>query len=146
MRPDRGGLDAGGLYQVGNFPSYGRWMEWNGHYRDAARRFLRGDAGVVGDVVQGIMGSPNLYAATGRKPTASVNFLTCHDGFTLRDLYSYDGKHNLANGEENRDGANDNHSWNCGVEGKTDDPGVKALRARLQRNAMALLFLARVSR
>lgn len=134
--------DAGGLYQVGNFPAYGRWMEWNGQYRDAARRFLRGDAGVAGSVVQGILGSPNLYAPSGRKPTASVNFLTCHDGFTLRDLYSYNGKHNLANGEENRDGANDNYCWNCGVEGETDDPEVMALRARLQRNAMALLFLS----
>jgi len=134
--------DAGGLYQVGHFPAYGRWMEWNGHFRDAARRFLKGDPGVVGDVVQGILGSPNLYAASGRKPTASVNFLTCHDGFTLRDLYSYNGKHNLANGEENRDGANDNYCWNCGVEGETEDPEIRKLRARLQRNAMALLFLS----
>ena len=134
--------DAGGLYQVGNFPSYGRWMEWNGHYRDAARRFLRGDPGIAGDMVQGILGSPNLYAPSGRKPTASVNFITCHDGFTLRDLYSYNDKHNLANGEENRDGANDNYSWNCGVEGETPDPAIKELRYRLQRNAMALLFLS----
>ncbi len=134
--------DAGGLYQVGNFPSYGRWMEWNGHYRDAARRFLRGDAGVVGEMVQGILGSPNLYAPSGRKPTASVNFITCHDGFPLRDLYSYNDKHNLANGEENRDGANDNYCWNCGVEGETDDLEIKELRYRLQRNAMALLFLS----
>ncbi|MCX6958703.1 MAG: alpha-amylase family glycosyl hydrolase, partial [Verrucomicrobia bacterium] len=134
--------DAGGLYQVGNFPAYGRWMEWNGHYRDAARRFLRGDAGIAGDMVQGILGSPNLYSPSGRKPTASVNFLTCHDGFTLRDLYSYNDKHNLANGEENRDGANDNYCWNCGVEGETDDPAINALRSRLQRNAMALLFLS----
>jgi len=134
--------DAGGLYQVGNFPSYGRWMEWNGHYRDAARRFLKGDPGVAGEMVQGILGSPNLYAPSGRKPTASVNFLTCHDGFTLRDLYTYNGKHNLANGEENRDGANDNYCWNSGVEGETDDPVVNRLRHRLQRNAMALLFLS----
>ncbi len=134
--------DAGGLYQVGNFPSYGRWMEWNGHFRDAARRFLKGDSGVVGEIVQCILGSPGLYASSGRKPTASVNFLTCHDGFTLRDLFTYNDKHNLANGEENRDGANDNNSWNCGVEGETDDPEVNALRARFQRNAMALLFLS----
>ena len=134
--------DAGGLYQVGNFPSYGRWMEWNGHFRDAARRFLKGDSGVAGDMVQCILGSPGLYAPSGRKPTASVNFLTCHDGFTLRDLFTYNDKHNLANGEENRDGANDNNCWNCGVEGETDDPEVNALRARLQRNAMALLFLS----
>jgi len=134
--------DAGGLYQVGNFPAYGRWMEWNGHFRDAARRFLKGDPGVVGEMVQGILGSPNLYAASGRKPTASVNFLTCHDGFSLRDLYSYNEKHNLANGEQNRDGANDNYSWNCGVEGDTTDPEILSLRSRLQRNAMALLFLS----
>lgn len=134
--------DAGGLYQVGNFPAYGRWMEWNGHYRDAARRFLRGDAGVVGDMVQGILGSPNLYAPSGRKPTASVNFITCHDGFPLRDLYSYNDKHNLANGEQNRDGANDNYCWNCGAEGETDDETIQELRYRLQRNAMALLFLS----
>jgi glycogen operon protein len=134
--------DAGGLYQVGNFPAYGRWMEWNGHFRDAARRFLKGDSGVAGEMVQGILGSPGLYASSGRKPTASVNFLTCHDGFTLRDLFTYNDKHNLANGEENRDGANDNNCWNCGVEGETDDPAINALRARLQRNAMALLFLS----
>jgi glycogen operon protein len=134
--------DAGGLYQVGNFPSYGRWMEWNGHYRDSARRFLRGDRGVVGEMVQGILGSPNLYAAAGRKPTASVNFITCHDGFPLRDLYTYNDKHNLANGEENRDGANDNYCWNCGVEGETDDPAILELRYRLQRNAFALLLLS----
>jgi len=134
--------DAGGLYQVGKFPAYGRWMEWNGHYRDIARKFLRGDEGMVGEMVQGILGSPNLYAPSGRKPTASVNFLTCHDGFTLRDLYSYNQKHNLANGEENRDGANDNYCWNCGVEGESDDPAIQELRARLQRNAMVLLFLS----
>ena len=134
--------DAGGLYQVGNFPAYGRWMEWNGHFRDAARRFLKGDSGVAGEMVQGILGSPNLYAPSGRKPTASVNFLTCHDGYTLRDLYTYNEKHNLENAEENRDGANDNYSWNCGVEGETKDPAINALRLRLQRNAMALLFLS----
>ena len=93
-------------------------------------------------MVQGILGSPNLYAASGRKPTASVNFLTCHDGFSLRDLYSYNEKHNLANGEQNRDGANDNYSWNCGAEGETNDATIIALRSRLQRNAMALLFLS----
>ena len=134
--------DAGGLYQVGNFPAYGRWMEWNGHYRDAARRFLRGDAGVAGDMVQGILGSPNLYAPSGRKPTASVNFITCHDGYTLRDLYTFNEKHNLANGEGNRDGANDNYSWNCGAEGETDDSAINELRFRLQRNALSLLFLS----
>jgi len=132
--------DAGGLYQVGNFPSYGRWMEWNGKFRDCARRFLKGDTGVVGEMVQRVMGSPDLYSAAGRKPTASVNFITCHDGFTLRDLFSYNEKHNLENGENNNDGGNDNHSWNCGVEGETDDPGVRELRLRQCKNAMLLLL------
>jgi glycogen operon protein len=117
-------------------------MEWNGHYRDVARKFLRGDAGIAGDMVQGILGSPNLYASSGRKPTASVNFITCHDGFTLRDLYTYNSKRNLENGEGSMDGSNDNSSWNCGVEGETDDPSPNDLRFRLQRNAMALLFLS----
>lgn len=134
--------DAGGLYQVGNFPSYGRWMEWNGKFRDAARRFLKGDPGVAGEIVQRIMGSPDLYAWAGRKPTASINFITCHDGFTLRDLFSYNEKHNLANGETNNDGANDNHSWNCGAEGETVDPAINALRLRIQKNAMTLLFIS----
>jgi hypothetical protein len=120
--------DAGGLYQVGNFPAYGRWMEWNGKFRDCARGFLKGVPGVVGEMVQRIMGSPDLYAAAKRKPTASVNFITCHDGFTLRDLFSYNGKHNLENGENNADGTNDNHSWNCGAEGETDIEAVLALR------------------
>ncbi len=134
--------DAGGLYQVGNFPSYGRWMEWNGKFRDAARRFLKGDVGMVGEMVQRIMGSPDLYAAAGRKPTASINFITCHDGFTLRDLVSYNEKHNLDNGENNNDGANDNYSWNCGVEGETDDPAIRALRLRQQKNALVMLFVS----
>lgn len=134
--------DAGGLYQVGNFPSYGRWMEWNGRFRDAARRFLKGDRGVVGEMVQRIMGSPDLYAAAGRKPTASINFITCHDGFTLRDLVSYNDKHNLDNGENNNDGANDNNSWNCGAEGETSDPAIEALRCKQQKNALALLFVS----
>lgn len=134
--------DAGGLYQVGNFPSYGRWMEWNGKFRDAVRRFLKGDPGMVGEMVQRIMGSPDLYAASGRKPTASVNFITCHDGFTLRDLYSYNTKHNLENGENNQDGSNDNLSWNCGAEGATEDPAVTALRLRQCKNAMSLMLLS----
>ncbi|HEY6676528.1 MAG TPA: glycogen debranching protein GlgX [Terrimicrobium sp.] len=134
--------DAGGLYQVGNFPSYGRWLEWNGKFRDAARRFLKGDVGVVGEMVQRIMGSPDLYLAAGRKPAASVNFVTCHDGFTLRDLVSYNEKHNLDNGENNKDGADDNYSWNSGVEGETDDPAINALRLRQQKNAIALLFVS----
>jgi isoamylase len=132
--------DAGGLYQVGNFPSYGRWMEWNGKYRDCMRRFLKGDQGMVGEVVQRIMGSPDLYAPSGRKPTASVNFITCHDGFTLRDLFSYNSKHNLENGENDRDGSNDNLSWNCGMEGSSNDPAINSLRLRQSKNAMAILM------
>ena len=118
--------DAGGLYQVGSFPAYGRWAEWNGKYRDCARKFLKGDMGQVGEMAQRLQGSPDLYA--GRGPAASVNFITCHDGFTLHDLVSYNGKHNEANGEDNRDGANDNESWNCGWEGPSTDPAVNALR------------------
>lgn len=134
--------DAAGLYQVGNFPAYRRWMEWNGKYRDAARKFLRGDPGMTGEMVQRVMGSPDLYAPSGRKPTASVNFITCHDGFTLRDLFSYEEKRNLENGENNSDGANDNNGWNCGVEGETDDPEINALRLRMQKNALALLLVS----
>jgi len=134
--------DAGGLYQVGTFPSYRRWMEWNGRFRDAARRFIKGDPGMVGEMVQRIMGSPDMYAAAGRKPSASVNFITCHDGFTLHDLFAYNDKHNLENGENNRDGANDNYSWNCGVEGETDDPQILALRKRQIKNAILLLFVS----
>lgn len=132
--------DAGGLYQVGSFPAYGRWAEWNGRYRDDIRRFLKSDLGLAGDVARRLMGSPDLYHARG--PTASINFVTCHDGFTLADLVSYNEKHNEANGEDNRDGANDNHSWNCGKEGPTDDPEVNALRLRQMKNALALLFLS----
>jgi glycogen operon protein len=134
--------DAGGLYQVGNFPSYGRWMEWNGKYRDAARRFLRGDDDSVGEMVQRIMGSPDLYQASGRKPSASVNFVTCHDGFTLADLFAYETKYNLENGESNADGGNDNWSWNCGTEGPTTDPDINALRLRCAKNAMTLLMVS----
>ncbi len=133
--------DAGGLYQVGNFPDYGRFIEWNGRYRDDARRFLRGDAGQVKVIAQRVQGSPDLYAWRG--PTASVNFVTCHDGFTLADLWAYDRKHNLANGEQNRDGADHNDSWNCGVEGATDNPAVQALRGRMARNSLTLLLLSR---
>jgi len=134
--------DAGGLYQVGNFPSYGRWMEWNGKFRDAARRFLRGDDNSVGDMVQRILGSPDLYQASGRTPCASVNFITCHDGFTLADLFSYEKKHNLSNGETNRDGGDDNWSWNCGSEGPTNDGQINALRLRCAKNAIALLLIS----
>jgi glycogen operon protein len=132
--------DAGGLYQVGSFPAYGRWAEWNGKYRDCVRKFLKGDDGQVAEMAQRLAGSPDLYYQRG--PTASVNFVTCHDGFTLADLVSYNGKHNDANGEDNRDGGNDNHSWNCGVEGPTDDPAVLALRLRQQKNALAMLLVS----
>lgn len=134
--------DAGGLYQVGNFPNYGRWMEWNGKFRDAARRFLRGDDNSAGEMVQRIMGSPDLYEASGRKPSASVNFITCHDGFTLADLFAYSAKQNLPNGENNADGSDDNISWNCGVEGPTDDPDINTLRLRCAKNALALLLVS----
>jgi isoamylase len=134
--------DAGGLYQVGNFPGFGRWAEWNGKYRDTIRKYLKGDSGQLGDLAQRIQGSPDLYRGHGLGTTASINFITCHDGFTLRDLVSYDGKHNEANGEGNRDGNDDNVSWNCGVEGETSDPHVNALRLRQMKNAMAILLMS----
>ncbi|KJY44104.1 glycogen debranching protein, partial [Streptomyces sp. NRRL S-444] len=130
--------DAGGLYEVGNFPAYGRWAEWNGKYRDTVRSFLKGDPGVTGELATRIAGSPDLYSSRGT--SASVNFLTAHDGFTLADLVSYNDKHNEANGEGNNDGANDNNSWNCGAEGPTDDPEVNRLRLRQMKNALAILF------
>lgn len=133
--------DAGGLYQVGSFPAFGRWAEWNGKYRDSLRKFLKGD-GNVGDVAQRLQGSPDLYRASGRSPATSINFITCHDGFTLMDLVSYNHKHNEANGEGNNDGSNDNDSWNCGWEGLTDDPGINALRRRQIKNAIALLMVS----
>jgi isoamylase len=133
--------DAGGLYQVGSFPAYGRWAEWNGKYRDCARKFLKGDMGHAGEAAARIQGSPDLYYYRG--PTASINFITCHDGFTLRDLFSYNYKHNEANGENNNDGSNDNESWNCGWEGETDDPDLNALRLRLTKNAICFLMVSR---
>ncbi|MEM5383189.1 glycogen debranching protein GlgX [Paraburkholderia phymatum] len=133
--------DAAGLYHVGAFPGMA-WAEWNGRYRDVIRRFVRGDAGIIGAVATCIAGSADLYADDGRLPGNSVNFVTCHDGFTLYDLVSYNGKHNEANGEENRDGSNDNLSWNCGAEGETDDAGIVQLRGRQARNLMAILFLS----
>ncbi|MFI6177587.1 glycogen debranching protein GlgX [Nonomuraea sp. NPDC051191] len=132
--------DAGGLYQVGSFPGYQRWSEWNGRYRDALRRFLKADPGSAGELATRLVGSPDLYASRGT--LASVNFVTCHDGFTLADLFAYDGKHNEANGEDNRDGNDDNLSWNCGAEGPTRDPEVLALRGRQAKNAMLLLLLS----
>ncbi len=134
--------DAGGLYQVGSFPAYGRWAEWNGKFRDDTREFLKGEAGKVGAIAQRVQGSPDLYGANGRGPTASINFIACHDGFTLHDLFSYNDKHNEANGEDNRDGDNNNHSWNCGVEGDTDDPEIRNLRHRMIKNALSMIMLS----
>jgi isoamylase len=132
-------LGEGG-YQVGNFPV--GWAEWNDRYRDTVRSYWKGDEGTVGDLAYRITGSSDLYAHSGRRPYASVNFVTAHDGFTLQDLVSYNDKHNEANGEENRDGNNDNRSWNCGVEGPTDDPNIQALRAKQKRNLLATLLLS----
>jgi glycogen operon protein len=132
--------DAAGLYQVGDFPGY-RWAEWNGRYRDVIRAFVRGDPG-IDEVATRISGSSDLYQARGRRPGNSINFVTCHDGFTLNDLVSYNHKHNEANGEDNRDGHNDNRSWNCGVEGPTDDPSILGLRQRQAMNFMAVLMLS----
>tara|TARA_B100001964_G_C14262218_1_gene616423 strand:+ start:3803 stop:5866 length:2064 start_codon:yes stop_codon:yes gene_type:complete len=134
--------DAAGLYQVGSFPSWGRWYEWNGKYRDCARRFLRGDKGQVGELATRISGSPDLYQGGGRKPYHSINFITCHDGFTLYDLFAYNEKHNVNNGENNMDGANDNWSNNQGHEGPTDDQQIKTLRYRKMKNAVSLLMLS----
>ncbi len=135
--------DAGGLYQVGSFPAWNRWAEWNGKYRDDLRDFLKGTSASADAAARRITGSPDLYDPTFRGSNASVNFLTCHDGFTLYDLYAYNEKHNLANGWNNTDGANDNRSWNCGAEGETDDPDVLALRRRLAKNAFAVLMMSR---
>ncbi|MFE9118746.1 glycogen debranching protein GlgX [Streptomyces sp. NPDC007172] len=129
-----------GGYQVGNFPAL--WSEWNGHYRDTVRGFWRGEDNTLADFASRLTGSSDLYQHDRRRPRASVNFVVAHDGFTLRDLVSYDGKHNEANGEDNRDGADDNRSWNCGVEGESDDPGVRELRLRQQRNLIATLLLS----
>ena len=135
--------DAGGLYQVGSFPSWKRWAEWNGRYRDDMRCFLKGDPGMAGIAAQRMTGSPDLYDPVYRGGNASVNFLTCHDGFTLNDLYSYNQKHNEANGWNNTDGYDDNNSWNCGVEGDTDDPDILALRRKMMMNACAVLMCSR---
>lgn len=132
--------DAGGLYQVGSFPAYERWSEWNDQYRDTLRRFLKGDMGQVRDIALLIQGAPNMYADRG--PTASINFITAHDGFTLADLFSYNEKHNRANGEENRDGHSHNYSWNCGHEGASDDLEIQTLRRRLMKNGMAILLVS----
>jgi isoamylase len=129
-----------GGYQVGNFPVL--WTEWNGKYRDTVRRFWKGDGSTVSEFATRLSGSSDLYEQSGRRPYASINFVTCHDGFTLQDLVSYNDKHNEANGENNNDGANDNNSWNCGAEGPTDDANILTLRARQKRNLMATLLLS----
>lgn len=135
--------DAGGLYQVGSFPSWNRWAEWNGRYRDDMRSFLKGDDGMAGNAITRITGSRDLYSPESRGHKASVNFMTCHDGVTLYDLYSYNEKHNEKNGWNNTDGDNNGHSWNCGAEGETDDPNVNGLRRRLIKNAFAALLCSR---
>lgn len=135
--------DAGGLYQVGSFPSWNRWAEWNGRYRDDMRSFLKGDDGMAGNAITRITGSRDLYSPESRGHKASVNFMTCHDGFTLYDLYSYNEKHNEKNGWNNTDGDNNGHSWNCGAEGETNDPNVNGLRRRLIKNAFAALLCSR---
>lgn len=135
--------DAGGLYQVGSFPSWNRWAEWNGRYRDDMRRFLKGDGGMAGTAITRITGSRDLYDPTHRGISASVNFITCHDGFTLYDLYSYNMKHNEKNGWNNTDGDNNGNSWNCGVEGETDSAEIEELRRRMVKNAFATLMCSR---
>jgi glycogen operon protein len=134
--------DAAGLYQVGKFPAWGRWAEWNGKFRDDIRKFLRGDPGMVSALATRLIGSPDLYSENAREPWHSVNFVTCHDGFTLADLVSYNRKHNEANGENEADGSNDNISWNCGAEGLATDPQILELRSRQQRNFAILLMLS----
>jgi glycogen operon protein len=134
--------DAGGLYQVGGFPFGRRWSEWNGRYRDDVRRFWRGEPGLAGALATRMCGSADLYEASGRLPHHSVNFITCHDGFTLWDLVSYNEKHNEANGEDNRDGMSENLSWNCGAEGPSADPDIQRLRRRQARNLLTTLFLS----
>jgi glycogen operon protein len=134
--------DAAGLYQVGHFPFGRRWSEWNGQYRDHVRRFWRGEPGMVGQLATRLCGSSDLYERSGRQPRHSVNFVTCHDGFTLNDLVSYNHKRNRANGEDERDGSNDNYSWNCGTEGPSTSPKILALRQRQARNFIATLMLS----
>lgn len=134
--------DAGGLDQLGTFPAYGRWAEWNGKFRDDLRRFLKGDDGMVGRLAQRVQGSPDLYGGDKRGPTASINFVTCHDGFTLYDTFAYNGKHNEMNGEGGRDGSDDNNSWNCGAEGDVEDQWITDLRHRQIKNALTVLMIS----
>ncbi|MDX2242208.1 MAG: glycogen debranching protein GlgX [Leptolyngbyaceae cyanobacterium bins.302] len=133
--------DAGGLYQVGSFIG-DRFAEWNGPFRDDIRRFVKGDPGMVDELASRILGSPDIYKQPDREPNRSINFVTCHDGFTLNDLVSYNEKHNEDNGEQSRDGANDNNSWNCGVEGETDDPAIEALRQKQIKNLLTTLLMS----
>lgn len=133
--------DAGGLYQVGSFPSWGRWAEWNGKYRDTIRKFLKGEGRNAKEFMERLQGSKDMYY--NRSSNASINFITCHDGFTLYDMVSYNEKHNMANGENNNDGANDNNSWNCGFEGETEDENIKHLRKKQIKNAITILLLSR---
>ena len=133
--------DAGGLYQVGSFPAWGRWAEWNGKFRDCLRKFIKSGAESGPEMLLRIQGSPDLYS--NRNAEASINFITCHDGFTLNDMVSYNEKHNISNGEDNRDGANDNNSWNCGAEGETSDSEILSLRRRQIKNSAVLLLLSR---
>ena len=139
LRPAIWDVGEGG-YQVGNFP--GLWTEWNGKYRDTVRDYWRGEPATLGEFASRLTGSSDLYEATGRRPSASINFVVAHDGFTLNDLVSYNEKHNEANGEDNQDGESYNRSWNCGVEGPTDDPEILDLRHRQMRNIMATLMLS----
>ncbi len=133
--------DAGGLYQVGSFAG-DRWSEWNGRFRDDLRSFVKSDPGLTASVAQRFLASPDIYGAAARPPQTTINFVTCHDGFTLNDLVTYSAKHNEANGEDGRDGSDDNRSWGCGAEGPTDDPEVEELRARQVRNMLALTLLS----
>jgi isoamylase len=133
--------DAAGLYQVGSFVG-DSWKEWNGRFRDDVRSFFRGEDGATGRFADSLIGSPSLYDHKQREPEASVNFVTCHDGFTLNDLVSYDRKHNEQNGEDNRDGSDDNRSWNCGSEGPTGDPAIEKLRTRQIKNFFAVTMLS----
>jgi len=135
--------DAGGLYQVGSFPSWNRWAEWNGKYRDDMRSFLKGDNGAASNAIVRITGSSDLYSPESRGHSASINFITCHDGFTMYDLYSYNEKHNEMNGWDNTDGDNHGRSWNCGYEGETDNVEINSLRRRLVKNAFAALLCSR---
>jgi glycogen operon protein len=134
--------DAAGLYQIGHFPG-DRWSEWNGRYRDDVRRFVKGEPGLTGTIASRIGGSSDIYQGRGQTPQNTINFITCHDGFTMNDLVSYNTKHNEANGEGNRDGTDNDLSWNCGVEGETTDPEIEGLRERQIRNFVTILMLSR---